>query len=41
LAGSANSVREFADGMKNISGLSQTTAEAMDAGLGGSLRKAF
>jgi TP901 family phage tail tape measure protein len=41
LAGSADSVRAFADGMNSISGLSQTTAQAMDSGLGGSMRKAF
>ena len=41
LAGSADSVRGFRDGMNSIDGLSQSTAKAMDAGLGGSMRIAM
>jgi TP901 family phage tail tape measure protein len=41
LAGSADSVRGFRDGMNSIDGLSQKTAKAMDAGLGGAMRIAM
>lgn len=41
LAGSAPSVRAFIEGMNDIDRLANTTAKAMDAGLGGSMRIAM
>jgi TP901 family phage tail tape measure protein len=41
LSGSADSVRDFRDGMNDITGVSERTAKSMDAGLGGSARIAM